>query len=341
LGTKQRSRLGRLGVLLLRVALLATVTFGAIEVGFRYFLFAGDGSSTLARKLRNAESYTHRSRSEYWKLRWLLAAPDRRRQPPRSDSGVGWVTGTVEPETYEHDDAATLGERRPILLYGDSFAECRTAPEDCWQGLLEETEAGRSQRIINYGSSSYGVSQMVMLFLRSIELYADKNPLVILAIFVDNDLDRSSIEFRGWPKPRVYLEGDKLQIEDSVTLDTDTYLRENPVGIQSYAWRYLVFGLDVFSPKQRMQMYERDWSTGSTKALNRALLREFKRECDARGLEHFVVLFHGQKFIDKPDWDDWREQFLIHTMRSMNIPWVSSRQLIEAAMAATQRDSKG
>ena len=118
---------------IVRVVVLLLVTTVLLELALRVLLFAPqEVAQSAGHRLRYANLYTHRSRNEYWKLQWLLADPDYRRPPPRFDAYVGWVPEEVEPGTYVHDDAKDLGARRPVLLFGDSFAECKTDAADCW-----------------------------------------------------------------------------------------------------------------------------------------------------------------------------------------------------------------
>src|SRR6185295_8687126 len=98
------------------------------------------GFEDLTRSLRRPELYADLHREDlYWKLRhiWL---PSAERVVPREPlPTTGWTSPAIDPRTLVQADEAAIGERRPVLLYGDSYALCLTPAESTWQGLLERS----------------------------------------------------------------------------------------------------------------------------------------------------------------------------------------------------------
>ena len=88
-----------------------------------------DWARRAGTRLRSAGLFAGRWSDDYWKLLTLFKDPEHRLPPPRFDPVLGWRW----PEPGRIDGS---GERRPVLLFGDSFAACIGDGEDCWQGLL-------------------------------------------------------------------------------------------------------------------------------------------------------------------------------------------------------------
>ena len=92
-----------------------------------------------------------------------------------------------------------------MLLFGDSFCECATPPEECWQGLLERSPLGPRFALVNYGTGGYGLDQVLLLARRVLDRWRGRDPLVVVGILVDDDLDRDALALRNFPKPRFRL----------------------------------------------------------------------------------------------------------------------------------------
>src|SRR6185369_16736756 len=88
----------------------------------------------------------------------------------------------------------------------------------------------------------YGLDQIWLLLDRTVDRYLERKPVVVVAIQVDDCLDRTIFTFHGWPKPRLRIAGDALETENLPVPSLEEYLAHNPVGIRSYAWNYLVYG---------------------------------------------------------------------------------------------------
>jgi hypothetical protein len=59
---------------------------------------------------------------------------------PYYDAQAGWTSYQFAPPSYAHVDEAEIGERRVVLLFGDSFACCSGKRERaCFQQLMRES----------------------------------------------------------------------------------------------------------------------------------------------------------------------------------------------------------
>ncbi|MCP3915207.1 MAG: hypothetical protein GY711_06610 [bacterium] len=313
----------RLKKILTRLALVTIAAAVLFEITLRVLLFSG---ASWGHKLRDPGLFADRWSDERWTLHHTFHAT--RRNPPVFDATLGWLHPMVEPETYAHEDEPTIAGHRPVLLYGDSFSACLTEYRDCWQGLLARSDLASSHALINYGTGGYGLDQAYLLFQQSIERFAHLDPIVVIGVLVDDDLDRSSLRLRDWPRPYFRPLADSgLELVEPVRGGVEAHLAAHPPRIASYAFRYLIYGARVLPRKECERLLGRGDHIPDTKDLNRRILEALAEELRARGLDHFFVLFHGERYIDETD---WREQFLAGELERMRIPYVSSRLALRA-----------
>jgi len=90
------------------------------------------------------------SSDDYWLLRVRFGAPP----APRSDPLLGHIKTDITPGTYTHRQAGNLNGRTPVLLYGDSFANCATPARDCFEGLFNSNARfAEKYYLLNYASA--------------------------------------------------------------------------------------------------------------------------------------------------------------------------------------------
>ena len=271
-----------------------------------------------------------RSDDDFWLLHHRFRASGKARRNRNPDPVVGWLRRDVTPETYLHPAAARLAGRRPILLYGDSYAQCVTPAEECWQGLLEASDFGAEHALINYGTAGYGLDQSVLLMQETLDQYQDLDPIVVLGILIDNDLDRSYLSVREWPKPRFRLTSDgALELEGPAS-GNEISARARSIGIRSYAWRWLLHGSGYLPDSVRDRCRRVSRVDEAKRRLNERLLDLAALEVEARELEFFVIAFHAYPSL-RPEGNGWREEFLLAALEERGIPYVSSRPLLNVA----------
>ena len=100
------------------------------EFVFRSILFS---ENKAFEKLRNPGDYADPDIGEnYWKLYYQF---DGKNKPPKNPHPLlGWI-GFFNPKSYIHNDFRYLKDKRPILLFGDSFAMC-VQESKCFQEIL-------------------------------------------------------------------------------------------------------------------------------------------------------------------------------------------------------------
>lgn len=101
--------------------------------------------------------------------------------------------------------------RFTVLLVGDSFTFGLDANDgDIWPTLLELKNP--ALHVINRGVSGYGMGQIYLSLLESIE---DYKPDLTIAAFTTDDLQRTLLSFRDYKKPRFVLSGNRLILKNT------------------------------------------------------------------------------------------------------------------------------
>ena len=286
----------------------------------------------LSLRLRQAKFYADAyHESEYWKLQYLWTAPEQRLPFPHASRFTGWTGWRIDPETLVTDEEPGIGARRPVLLYGDSFAECVTAPAQAFQGLLETTGAGRTHALVNFGTAGFGTDQALLMLENTIERFAARRPLVIFSIFLDEDPERALLDFRGGAKPTFELRDGRLVRHPLEELDTQRWLDAHPPGSASYLWRLLDTRAHVLPARLRARIAGLP-GDDYVIALNRAFLARAHELLAARGIEHCVLGFHGLEMLEQPDRTRWREDFVRGACSELGMPFLSSRPYLMAAV---------
>ena len=256
--------------------------------------------------------------------------------PPYADPELGWIGAEIDPRTYRHAAEERIAGRRPVLLYGSSFAGCAGHERGCFEELLEDSELGERYGLLNYSVSGHGVDQNLLLLRKSVDLYAARDPVVVLAFVLESDMDRATLSYFTRPKPRFRARDDgEFVLEPPDGLDLADYLERHPPSIRSYFWRYLVNSAVGPSLETRKRWEGELERRAELEAVSEFLLREFGRECSARGLEHFVLLFHTRAVLATPPQPGELEAHAL--MDELGLPWIDSREDVERALA--QRSS--
>ncbi len=290
------------------------------EVILRLLLFSPLAiSDAIRRPELYASSYWE---DDYWKLRHHFAS---RKMTRTSHPLLGWYP-KGDPETLRHRAADQVGSRRPVLLYGDSFAKCYLLDE-CVQDRLNNLGAfGQQYHLLNYAASGYGIDQIYLLMKGSIQHH--ENPIVIFSL-ATIDMSRNLSAFRGRPKPYFELENDEVELKGTpLELDVDLYLSENPVTIRSYLYRLLLFNPEI--PDSW-----RDWAIGTEEkkiqeaALGRALLRAAIELLRKRG-DDFYFLVYASESEMKASAPDYRRNLdlILDVLDTAKVPYISVPALI-------------
>jgi hypothetical protein len=304
----------------------------ASEVAFRGLLFS---DAAFMQRFRDPSLYdAHLPENDnYWKLRFLFKIAEGGVKPPEHphpllDPLLGW--GDIfSRDTFVHNSAAEIGSRRAVLLYGDSFAQCRSKFRDepsCFQGILNrDEEFSRRHFLLNYGIGGYGLDQIYLLLKNSLHLY--RRPFVVVSLMTE-DLDRSLLTVRdGLPKPYFQLRGNELVLQGTPTSSPSTFHAEHPPEIPSYLYRLILS--NHWMPARLRQFLQRiDERREAILTLNQRILENIVDELKKEETEYIFLIFHP--FFSLEGDGDWRGRFLVNWLTTRKIPYLSSKDLVSA-----------
>jgi hypothetical protein len=307
-----------------------------LELSYRALLFADWTKEwALARHLRRPELYADARGRDYWKLFTLFQRPGYRRSHTPRNEQLGWLKEKIDPETFAHADEATLGERRPVLLFGDSYGGCVHRAENCWEDLLATSELGASHALLNYSVGGYGFDQICLLMRSVLPRFAQRDPVIVVGIFLDDDLDRSYLPIRIRTKPYFELQDGRLALHLASEGDPTRFVEQHPVGFTSYFYRWCLFGSGLLARDRALAWTHEGDHVAVKKALNARLLEEAHAELERLGLEHFFLLFHGEGPLHQAGPAEWQESFLYAELERLGSPFVSSKRYLRAHLRAT------
>lgn len=292
------------------------VSLALAELALRLML---SSETSLGRILRKPGIYADWfSDDNYWKLHnaWVRTYP-----PPKEPHALlGWV-GNFDSGTFFHHDSASIRGRRPILLFGDSFAECGSG-DRCIERILgkEDPEFSSSFFLLNYAVGGYGLDQIFILLQKAVPLYED--PIVVFS-FMTYDIDRSVLSFRVGQKPYFELIEDELVLKGvPVDSDPERYLAAHPPRIRSF----VLSALYRLAHKVKGFGFDDDfaWRPEKIRLGERILLSAYQF-LQQRQVPFIYLVFHPGHTLGK---DDWRDVWLLAFLRANRIPYLWSKEIL-------------
>ena len=223
---------------LLRILCTLSCTALLFEATLRTLVYT---DLELGRQLRVPQYYADRwSDPFYFQLaqRWTHEPGELPEQV--ADPRLGWVNEGMNKDGFADPFEKNLLGRRPVLLFGDSFIRCMTDQQNCFEGWMSRSPYVKTHAIFNYGVRAYGLDQIAMLARLALEHWRDRNALVAIGIFMEDDLDRAFLDYRGWPKPRFSLDEQGQLIEPGPVPTPAEYDRKHPLWAHSLAWGWLI-----------------------------------------------------------------------------------------------------
>lgn len=303
--------------------LSALFSFLLAEFGFRMILFSDIPGFD---NLRNPSLYADSdSDDDFFKLRYIFSRwHGSQKHPPHPI--LGWI-GDLPSDSLVHNDTKSIQGRRPVLLYGDSFARCVSPGVLCFQHILNsDQEFSKHHYLLNYGMSGYGVDQIYLLFHNTVHLYDD--PFVVVSMMT-LDLDRNVLTMRDQPKPYFRIEDEQLQLRGTpVTLTQEEFVSANPPQIRSYLFRRVLFSGHF--PKQiRSFLRSESRTIEQKKAVSKEIILEIVNELEANNIDYVFVIFHphvpGLSTLDSES--DWRDPWLRKLLDDNQVPYIWSKDL--------------
>lgn len=313
------------------------VGLGLCELVLRWLLFSGSSlAMSWGSSFRDPSLYVASvNTDEYHKLKVrLLPELDLVKAKPHPE--LGWVGRWLDPETLRQVDEPRLGQRRPVLLFGSSYAACSQSRAKCFQQYLRESELGNRLALLNFAVGSYGPDQMLMLMERVLDRFVERNPIVVLALVEDADPRRTTHSLFNLPKPRFVQGTGGFEVVHPDVLNRDEYVARHGIGIRSYLWRYLRYGVELFPGVREERLELAGRMREERTVLMQHCMTEFSAHARAAGLDHFVLLFHTQSSYatgerePSPECDELKA-----FLERASIPCFDSQATVERHLAAT------
>ncbi len=325
-----RKKKGCLGnIILLAVSIIISLI--VVELAFRYLLFGNSEKFDFLRKPEYyatiyKDPYSSIFSDEYWKLYYKF---DGHSKPPKNPHPtLGWVF-EIDRKTLMHQEADSVRNRRPVLLYGDSFSDCSKGAV-CFEEMLNiDTSFIDSFYLLNYGMGGYGIGQISMLLELSNTNY--NNPVIIYG-FMIRDMERSLLSVRIGQKPSFRLIKDSLVVKGlPIEPDPYVYFEKNPPGITSYLYRKFRSNKINFLPKNKRKTKKR---IEEIKEVNKRIILKTLKYLEENNKDYFVVVFHPLN----REKGDWRSAFLRQLMEGNDVNYIWTRDLVDKEIEYTDAD---
>lgn len=268
---------------------------------------------------------------QFWRLRWKFNPNASLDRPPRHHPRLGWHSRQIDPETFRHSETSAVGARRPVLLYGASYAACVTAPEDSFGGLLERSDLSSEFGLVNYGVGGYGIDQVYLLMRETLPLFDGDNPVVVVGSVADADYSRAALDFRIRPKPHLRVVDGELTEGPPVHESISDFMEKDGMRVWSYAWRNLLYtsGLPA---KLRDRLTGVAHRRRAKDELVEAIVVAIRDELAGRGLDYYFLLFISSRAL-RQEGPSVEEVKLVELFERLDIPYVRARDYVDASPA--------
>ena len=308
------------------ISILIALLIG--ELIFRALLFS---NFQLSKDIKDPSLFTelieHQGETiftdDYFKLRFLF---DPNYSHQLNHSTLGWM-GSFYGASYRHFDEDEIKGRRPVRIYGDSFAHCIDSTTCFEEFLNQDTSFNKNHYFLNYGVGGYGVDQISILLDSTIDLY--EKPFVVLSLLT-YDLDRSMLKFRDAQKPYFELANNSLDLKAVPLYESNQkYVDENPPAITSYLWNRFKSSDFNFFEKNDLK-YKAEEYVEHSKQLNTAIIDKMIASMKERNIDFVFLIFHKTS----SSLDNWRLSFLRQVLSEREIPYFVDRELYHEVKTA-------
>lgn len=323
----RRQRL-RIGVIAFRVTMVLIVPVLMLEVFFslatRTQLFEGVPALSGFRDPWLYGSYS--GDNEYWEMRFLQRPPEQRKDNPDYDPVLGWNSDSTPSLSERIGRWPHSADRPSLLLVGDSYARA-VQPETWYDFEMMAGLRGLSGEFdfINKGVGGYGFDQICMMGKR--ELNKRSSPtrqdgggrnVLLVSLLLDDDLDRSILKFRDWPKPHFEVDSNgRLAHSYDIVPRVDEYFDgDESIGPPFMPWMAKKLARKLSGEDHR------EYLTEEKKKLNTTLVNEIVMDARDHGWDIMFVLFlHSSSMEDRAKLS-WRIELMETALEDLGVPWV-------------------
>lgn len=259
--------------------------------------------------LRNADLfYNSLSDDNYWKYRLIWSDYEetvmRTLQPD-----FGWLppTSPTNPHGIVLSDA---GNSKPIdtsgpavLFYGDSYVQALTPPADAIPQQMDLLLP--DENVYNLGVSGFGIGQ---IYLRLRQTSADFEDPTLLFGMLSFDLDRTVLNVRSAPKPRVsFDEAGQLQVANTpFNQDVEAWMADHPPRTLSFLWALINRTTNLIQSANNGSAFGHETRVDEKIAVNGQIMDHAANFAAENNQPLIFVTFYSLSEFEN---DSWRETF--------------------------------
>lgn len=245
------------------------------------------------------------SQDIYWKTR--LVWSDFAEAPLETiDPEFGWLplAAADNPHALILADGQTIDYAEPaVLFYGDSYVHALTAPEDA---IPQQMDALLDTPVQNLGVLGFGVGQIYLRLRKTAPEF--EQPILLFGILTF-DLDRTVLNVRSGPKPRVYFdEAGEMQVANTpFDQRVDEWIAEHPPRMWSYFGRFLIRNFQLIQAARAGDAFGVEDRVEEKMRVNGQIMDHAATHAAENGWPMAFVIFYSRGEFDN---DSWREPFL-------------------------------
>lgn len=206
--------------------------------------------------------------------------------PPQgeTDPALGWTVGLGELGVIT-DKYLSMEDvkQRPALFFGDSFVVWGATMGEKIPQIVDELLPQFD--VLNYGVGGYGTDQISLRFQREFPRFADRRPLVLIGITLD-DLDRALLRYRSAQKPY-------FVVEDGVLVLHPPRYRTNKEFFDAYHFHSKSFALSLLAAPVRKLLRTGDECAKERYELNLPIIEDMVSFARAHRIDAYVVIFYS------------------------------------------------
>ena len=224
--------------------------------------------------------------------------------------------------TSEYVHQATQYE---VCAVGDSFTFGMDAGDkENWPAVLQSVAP--ELEVVNLGVPGYGVGQMYLRLKREL---AHLHPELVIAAYIQDDLYRTDLTFRGYKKPRFVLEGGKLELTNMPIGSPDAVRAE--LESSKFAGSDFLGSLRTVNLATYLLKKIRGYtSLNSLVRLNTELFLAMRHLCEEQGMDFMVVYLASGREIRYPEMSSFGEMFLKGLADEHGIQTLDTRRSFQA-----------
>jgi hypothetical protein len=277
--------------------------------------------------------FNYFSDTDVWTLNYKMSGP-LARVTKKTHKLVGWRNKNYDDD-FIHSDFNKIQNRRPILMYGDSFGACSDKLPTCFQDYFNaDPELNKKCFFLNYSTGAHGIDQIYLVMKNSVAKYT--KPYVLLSALT-LDADRNAVAAFTSPKPFFEIDDQKRLILRGVPVPENPadFFDNRELDISIFFLKYIENKLNGFNPFAISEAHKDKVQT-LTASIVEAQINFLRNSGVDFSYLIFVPDYRGQSEIWQSNQSDWRFQTISSKLRELRVPFFSTREWSQEHIKATR-----